>query len=360
MHLVVPAVPTDAAVVAAVASIDVVAPQPWALPANRIARRAWDLHWAWRGPRREIALGRPWTQRAARTVRELLVRVDPGIVLLDHPVVAPLVSERTPGGAPWVLTLHNLGTVLAAHEAAITAGRRQRWLLARERSKSAAFEAWSLEAFDAVVCVTADDAHVMPGPVAIVPNGVDCTAFSPTRLPPHPGVVFTGALHTAPNIDGIRWFVGSVWPEVLAARPDARLDIVGSRPPAEVTGLASTSVTVHPDVADTEPFLRRARVAVVPLRIGSGSRLKALEAFASGRPVVGTTIGLAGLPARAGVHAEVVDDAAGFAASVIRLLGDDDAASSLAARGHALVVDEELCWADIAPRFARLVADLAR
>jgi glycosyltransferase involved in cell wall biosynthesis len=293
-------------------------------------------------------------------VAELLPRLQPGIVLLDHPVVAPLVSRRTAGGEPWMMTLHNLGTVLAAHEAAVTRGRRQRWLLGRERGKSAAFERWCLEAFDAVVCVTAEDAELLPGPVAVVPNGVDCAALTLTPVPPDPVIVFTGALHTAPNIDGICWFVESVWPDVIAARPEARLEIVGSRPPGTVTDLAAPTVTVHADVPDTTPFLRRARVAVVPLRIGSGSRLKALEAFAAGRPVVGTTIGLGGLPVRPHVHAEVADDAAGFAAAVVRLLDDDDRASSLAIRGRELVDDAQLCWAQIGPRFARLVSDLAQ
>jgi glycosyltransferase involved in cell wall biosynthesis len=359
VHLVAPGAPTDDAVVAALSSIEVVPPVPWALPTAPLLRRAWDVRWALRGPRREIALGAPWRERAAVALAGRLDEVRPGVVLLDHPTVAPLVAARTARAEPWVLTLHNLGSELAAHEAAVVHGRRQRWLLARERTKSLAFERWSLDAFDAVVCVSPDDATRMPGPVAMVPNGVDCDAIAATPLPPEPVVVFTAALHTAPNIDGIRWFVASIWPRIVGARPDARLDIVGARPSPEVLALGGGAVRVHADVPSTEAFLRRSRVAVVPLRIGSGSRLKVLEAMAAGRPVVGTTIGLGGLSVRGGADALSADDPDAFADAVVRVLDDDEAAGRLALRGPAFVHEHGLCWSDVAPRFARLVRDLA-
>ena len=116
-------------------------------------------------------------------------------------------------------------------------------------------------------------------------------------VPRVPGddVVFTGTLSWYPNIEGLEWFCTEVFPSVRAALPDARIHIVGREPLPAVHGLAEApGVCLHADVPSVVPFLERARLAVVPVRIGSGTRLKALEAMASGRPVVGTAIGLAG------------------------------------------------------------------
>jgi glycosyltransferase involved in cell wall biosynthesis len=116
-------------------------------------------------------------------------------------------------------------------------------------------------------------------------------------------------------------------------------------------------VAVHADVPAVEPFLRRARVAVVPLRIGSGSRLKALEALAAGRPVVGTTIGLGGLETVAGRHALVEDEPEGFAEAVVRLLGENDLAHDLARAGRELI-EASYSWTRIGGRYAELLARL--
>jgi glycosyltransferase involved in cell wall biosynthesis len=107
-------------------------------------------------------------------------------------------------------------------------------------------------------------------------------------------------------------------------------------------------------VPSTLPFLHDARVALVPLRIGSGSRLKALEAMAAGRPVVGTTIGLGGLAYQAGTHALVADDPAGLAEATVRLLRDDALAERLAAAARTLVEDRYR-WDRIGEDFADLV-----
>jgi glycosyltransferase involved in cell wall biosynthesis len=137
--------------------------------------------------------------------------------------------------------------------------------------------------------------------------------------------------------------------------PDAILDIVGARPPPDVLALGnSDGVAVHADVPDVVPFLERARVAVVPLRIGSGSRLKALEAMAAGRPVVGTAIGVGGLEARPGRDLIVAVDAGAFADQVARCLADRELAMRLGRQGRALV-EERYCWDRIGAEYAALL-----
>jgi glycosyltransferase involved in cell wall biosynthesis len=97
-------------------------------------------------------------------------------------------------------------------------------------------------------------------------------------------------------------------------------------------------VTVHADVPAIDPFLRRCRVALVPLRIGTGTRLKALEAMAAGRPLVGTTVGLEGLDLVHETSALLVDEPAAQAAAIVRLLRDDAAATAQVNAARELAV----------------------
>jgi glycosyltransferase involved in cell wall biosynthesis len=134
-----------------------------------------------------------------------------------------------------------------------------------------------------------------------------------------------------------------------------QLDLVGRLPRPEVRALARTpGVEVHADVADTVPFLQDARVAVVPIRMGAGTRLKALEAMAAGRPVVGTRLGLEGLGVVHGRHALVADDSAAFADAVTALLLDADLAARMAANARPLV-ERDFGWDELGRRFVDAV-----
>lgn len=249
--------------------------------------------------------------------------------------------------------MHNLTSEMARHSAAIAPGRRQRMMLAVEERNARRVEHWAVGAYDLVTVVSAEDAAMLPPGAAIVPNGVDAERFRPSPLPPAARVLFTGALHTLPNRDGIRWFCQAVWPLIRAALPEATLDIVGANPPADVRALSKLEgVTVHPDVPDVVPFLADSRVAVIPLRIGTGTRIKALEAMAAGRAVVGTTIGLGGIEVVSESESIVADEPAAFAAAVVRCLTDDELARNLAARARALV-EQRYSWTRIGAGYAR-------
>ena len=158
---------------------------------------------------------------------------------------------------------------------------------------------------------------------AVVPYSFD--KFGPQRPPPacH-DILFVAGFQHPPNEDAARWFVAEMLPLVLQRMPDARLLIAGSRPTANVAGLAGGAVSVRADV--DQAVLRRlyqaARVAVVPLRCGAGVKLKVVEALRDGLPLVTTPVGAQGLPGIEGV-ASIHADAPDFADAVCRLLLDD-------------------------------------
>jgi glycosyltransferase involved in cell wall biosynthesis len=134
-------------------------------------------------------------------------------------------------------------------------------------------------------------------------------------------LLFVGGFRHSPNVDAMTWFVGEIWPRILAAMPDARLTVAGSSPPPALQQLASDSITISGHVSDEELIRLYAdtTAAIVPLRFGAGVKGKLLEAMSYGAPVVTTSVGIQGL-ATAEPFIDVKDDAGSFADAVIDIL----------------------------------------
>lgn len=310
---------------------------------DRVLRRLETLHVA-------VGAGPEEVWGAAEQHRHLARALRAGegydLVCVEHAAFARLLPRGARPGR-WAITLHNVASARARQQQAVTQGRRQRWALDQEIRQAQALEAWVLRSYDITVSVSELDAALLPGPSTVVPNGVETERFPDTPVPSAPHVVFLGALMTPPNVDGARWLAEEIWPRVLAAVPEATLSLVGRDPTAEVLALgARPGVEVVPNPPDVVEHLLRARVSAVPLRIGSGTRLKALEGMAARRPVVGTTIGLEGLHVHPGHDVAVADDAVAFSAELVRLLIDDAAAQRLAVAGRE-VVEREYDWGTV-------------
>jgi sugar transferase (PEP-CTERM/EpsH1 system associated) len=139
------------------------------------------------------------------------------------------------------------------------------------------------------------------GTARAVANGVDLNYFRPAPLPVESSCVFVGALDYRPNVDGILWFCNGVWPRIQERRGDARLYVVGRNPVPAVRQLARVAgVEVVGSVPDVRPWVERAAVAVVPLRIARGVQNKVLEAMAMSRAVVASPTSLQGVSAEPG------------------------------------------------------------
>jgi len=218
-----------------------------------------------------------------------------------------------------------------------------------------------------VIAVSEADAAALerlaPGcAVRVVPNGIDAAFYaerdSTLDLGPA-ALVFTGTMGYRPNVDAALWFAEQVLGRVCGGAPQARFFVVGSQPHARLNALRERDDTqVTGFVADVRPFLHAAAVYVAPLRMGSGTRLKLLQAMAAGRPVVSTTLGAAGLDARDGEHLRLADSATEFARAVVDLLSDRDEACRLG-RAGAAYVQAHYDWRVIAPRLLAIYDELA-
>jgi polysaccharide biosynthesis protein PslH len=172
------------------------------------------------------------------------------------------------------------------------------------------------------------------------PHGVDLRRFvpgAPERVEPAT-VVFSGVLKTNTNIDAITWFVTRAWPLITAARPAARLLIVGRSPPPAVRRLErSRGVEVVGEVPDVAPFLTRATVCVNPVRACAGQQNKLLEYMAMAKGIVATSFANEGIGAVPGRHFLVADEPQAFADQVVRLLDDPRLRAGLGAAARAFV-----------------------
>src|SRR5262249_6145485 len=144
------------------------------------------------------------------------------------------------------------------------------------------------------------------------------------RRPDADRIVHIGTMYWPPNIDAVRWFAQEVLPRIRAARPATAFDVIGARPPRAIRALTQPGrdVQVTGYVADPTAHLQRAGAVVVPVRAGSGMRVKILTALAQGLPVVSTSVGCEGIAVRSGEHLLIADDPADFAAATLLLLAD--------------------------------------
>ncbi|MCK9877235.1 glycosyltransferase [Frankia sp. Ag45/Mut15] len=182
-------------------------------------------------------------------------------------------------------------------------------------------------------------------PVGALRAGVGADAATdPASAAPRDGqrLVFVGSLDTPTNIEALRWFLGGCWPSVRVRHPEATFQVVGRRPE---DGLAAwlagfDGVELHTDVPSVVGYLTAATLSVNPMQSGSGVNIKAIEAMATGTPVVSTPTGSRGLGWTPGTDLLVAEEPAAFAAAVSDLLAQPARAAEIGAAGRAYVLRE--------------------
>lgn len=180
------------------------------------------------------------------------------------------------------------------------------------------------------------------GRFIVAPNGVDAGYFTPRdrqSFEGRPAVAFVGSLFYRPNLEAARFLRDSVMPRVRASIPGAELHIVGRTEGCDVAGWnrPAEGIRLHADAPDIRPLLRAAQVFATPIFIGSGTRIKILEAMASGTPVVSTAIGAEGIDCVHGRDILIADAPDAMAASIAGLLQDRDRAFAVGCAGRRLV-----------------------
>lgn len=242
-----------------------------------------------------------------------------------------------------VLDMHNVESHLLRRYAHETANPLRKWYALLTARKLAAYEVALANRFDMVLTCSAEDrerliAGNVETPVQVVPNGVRTSFYDTLSAADgtEDAIAFVGSMDYHANISGVMHFVQRTLPLILRERPTLRLYVVGKNPPPEIRALASRNVVVTGTVDDVRPYLARARVIVVPLLVGGGTRLKILEAMASGRPVVSTRLGAEGITGGSD-HLVLADEPEAFATAVLALLDDQESRERIGTRARAFV-----------------------
>ncbi|MBI5871160.1 MAG: glycosyltransferase [Actinobacteria bacterium] len=305
-----------------------------------------------------------WEKIICSRIKELHGRERFDVVVGEHLFMARFILEAD---CPRVLDEHNVEGDLH-RQLAKSQNAPGRWFKYADAVWLGLYERRLLRRMQMVTAVTEADASrfkaMVPGlPVDVVENGVSCIDYAEAAGAPRaPGdsLLYIGLMSYAANSDAVEWFASEILPIVHLRRPGAVLTVAGSDPPESIRNLDDgRTIKVLGFVDDLKPLHQESSIMVVPLLAGGGSRLKILEAFATGTPVVSTTKGAEGLEVQDGRHLLIADEPGDFAAAVVRLSEDDSLYQDLRANARALV-EEKYDWPVLARKMeAALIAAAA-
>lgn len=315
---------------------------------------------------------RLWSPEAFARLAEHYAANRPQALQIEGIEMAPYLLALQEAGFDLPIVMydaHNAETLLQRRACIADLRRPKRWPAAAysaiQTLKLGRYERRVLLAADGVAAVSEADADALrrqaPGAIPeVVTNGVDLAFYDPftNYLDPFPQagphLVFTGKMDFRPNIDGVQWFVDRVFPRLRTAYPELDFWIVGRDPHPRLVALAGRpGVTITGAVPDIRPYLAHARLYVVPLLTGGGTRLKILEALAMARPVVSTRLGAEGFPVVDGQHLALADTPENFAGRCLELLGQPAEAEAMGLAGRAFV-ETGYSWERVVPRLEHL------
>lgn len=240
----------------------------------------------------------------------------------------------------------------------------KRWYIGLQMRKLERFERQAFAWADAATAVSESEAEIIrsftPGlPVSVIENGVDLGYFAPQPPPANSSrLVFVGALDWRPNQDAVRHLVGDILPILKGMGVQIEIDLIGSNPPPELVALSRRpGVNLVGHVQDVRPYVARAAVYVVPLRIGGGTRLKILEALAMKKAVVATRVGAEGLDVSDGENIMLADTPETFAGKIKQILEDSELARRLGENGRRLV-EQSYGWDHLAGKLDKAITNL--
>ncbi len=295
--------------------------------------------------------------------RELVASWQPELVQIEYHLMAQYLPALAACHAPRLLTQYDPGTAAA----------RERWRSRRGYARAAArldllawqrYERSIMSQVQAVVTFTERDAREVAAlapktPAVQIPFGTALPErpLSPTGAPP-PSLLFVGSFVHSPNVDAAMRLAQEIFPLVRARGAAAKLVIVGDRPPPQLQRLASDQVEITGYVPDITPYLDRAAVVVVPLRLGGGMRVKVQEALAAGKAIVASALAVSGLPLVDGEHALIADSDQQFADAVVELLASPERRTALATGARAWAC-AHLSWEKPVAAYEALYSELS-
>ena len=281
-----------------------------------------------------------------RQLREIVQKNDVDVVICDY--LAPMINVLALGEKPSIPTLvfqHNVESLIWKRHVECAGNPLKRFVCQKEWDLTHEFEDKSAAFVDGQITVSDDEydyfknVRGMKNVLGAVPTGVDCSYYQPSPNPEPYTMAFLGSMDWHANLDAVDFFVREVYPKIKARYPQAKFLVIGRNPPAHIRALSQgdPSIEVTGTVSDVRPYLARASMMVLPLRVGGGTRIKVFEAMAAGLAVVSTHIGAEGLPVNHDEHLMFADTAPEFIDRVCELFGDRQKLQRIAKNSLELV-----------------------
>jgi len=282
----------------------------------------------------------------SQSIQQVLAKQPFDAIHVDHLHMA--VYKDCFKGLPCFLDEHNVEYKILERCANVERSWIKKMLYCNQSRKMMIFESQKVKGFSGVFACSFEDrlllSDLTKGQVAVhvIPNGVDTGYFNcglQQNKEKEDAVVFTGSMDWLPNDDAISYFCKEILPLVWQKNNVLKLYVVGKNPSKLVKELASRDarVIVTGRVEDVRPFIEKAKIFIVPLRIGGGTRLKILEAMAMGKAVISTTIGAEGIECKDGIDIAIADAPHDFAGKVIDLCRQPVLVAAMGQEGRNLV-----------------------
>ena len=262
---------------------------------------------------------------------------------VDHLQMMPFVPEKIE--IPVVLEQHNAEFLIPKRLAQTVKNPFIRWFAEGEWRRLQAFEAGACTRATRVLVVSEEDRVLLSAlaPTAsftLYPIGVDTDYFAPVRRTQNSkNLLSIGTMYWPPNVDAMVYFCEEILPLIREKYPEVTLTIVGPKPVASVLALGRNDprVSVTGFVPDVREYAKDCGAFIVPLRSGSGMRVKILTALAMGLPIVSTIVGAEGIDVESGTHLLLADTPQEFANAVLRLLENATLSQYLGEKGRDLM-----------------------
>lgn len=302
------------------------------------------------------------SEEMRHTVDEMLSSFDFDLIFCDHIYLAQYIPERVIGKIPAIPNNEDCGFSFYKRMSE-NSGPLRRAYAATQWRKILKYEIDMINKFGIYITTSETEKesllrHCPGAQIKVAENGVDTTYFSCRNgQASSPVIIFSAWYGYYPNREAVRYFADEIFPLIRNRIPEAEFRIVGKEPPKSVMQLGNREgITVTGYVNDIRNELAKAAVSVAPLKTGGGTRLKILEAFASGVPVVSTSIGAEGLSAVNGTDIMIADEPAEFADKVLSILNDKALAQRLSENAR-LLAENRYDWNIIGSKLNNIIEE---
>ena len=303
--------------------------------------------------------------KVVAALRNLLAAESYDVIVCDFVVAGGVIPWAS--SCPKILFTHNIEAQIWLRHFERAASPIWKGVTWSEYRKMLRYEHFCLQNAHHVLAVSENDKDVFArsidkNRITVIPTGVDTEYFRPVGgdgEQPHE-LVFTGAMDWLANVDAILYFARDILPLIRRQIPHVTITVAGRLPPPRLLALAHADrhIRVTGRVEDIRPYIAKASVYVVPIRIGGGTRLKIFEAMAMGKATVSTTIGAEGLPVTDGKEILIADSPESFAHAVVSLLRQPELRRQLGLSARHLV-EQKYSWSIVSDLFDEVLRRVA-